>query len=517
MNNKVRTAIMMWTLGLLIPSAAYSQQQQQIGGQGVNQQILGQGVNQQNPGLGNVPQAGIAAENSSGWNIIPYVSLTETYTDDVDLDSNVKESDFITQVEIGTAIQRTGPRFNLALDYGLTYFYYPGLDGDKDEFRHNLLANSQTELVNELLYFDFNAGVTQTYIDPRDAFSTADSARTENRATIGIINASPYILRKIGGNFATVETRYEYTYIDSSQFANFNGLNLGNTQNTQFHEGSINFSSGSRFTRFTWGWESLYRQETSTNADNNNIYSSIVLGEYQVNRYFALLGEAGYTEREANFFGGRFSGLVWRAGARLTPGPRTVIEATYGEEFFGRTVYVEASYNVTENITITANYDDRFDTFRALFIDDFLNGPANGIDPVLNPLAVDFVRFRTATATISGVRGRSRFTLIADYSKTNANDNQQLLDTKRKSLSLNWTRQLAPRLSFSATALVFEEEFELQPQNDLFISFEGRFDYLLSENITGSIEYIHTNRKQRFFNFQQRGSNYVSLILGATF
>ena len=46
---------------------------------------------------------------------------------------------------------------------------------------------------------------------------------------------------------------------------------------------------------------------------------------------------------------------------------------------------------------------------------------------------------------------------------------------------------------------------------------ESRVDYDISENLTGSIEYIHTERRQSFLGFTQRGSNYVSLILGATF
>ena len=509
MNNKVRTAIIMWTLGTLVPSASYSQQQQPVVEPNIGQPVPAQAA---------LLQGANDEGESGGWNIIPFVTLTETYTDDADIDSVISESDVVSQLTIGTTIDRTGPRFNLALEYGLTYLYYPGLQGDKDEFRHELQANSQTEIVNDFLFFDLNAGVAQTYVDPRQAFSAIEIARTDNRATVAIINASPYVLRRIGGNFATVETRYEYTYIDTSQFSTFDGINLGDTFASETHAASINFNSGTRFSKFIWGWENIYSQERRTFGNANNLFSSVVTGEYKLNRSFALIGEAGYTRRESDFFDRTFKGLVWRVGGRLTPGPRTVIEATYGKEFFGETVNVDASYQITESIVLSGSYNDRFDSFRSLFVDDFLNGPANNpVDQVLNPIANEFVRFKTASVSVVGARGRSTISFLLDYAETSSSGGQQLLNTTRKTAGVIWTRRMSPRLTFTAGATFLEEVFQFQPGKDHFTSYEGRFDYLISENITGSIEYVHTDRDQRFFGFTQRGSNYVSLILGATF
>ena len=154
---------------------------------------------------------------AADWEIVPSLNIAEVYTDDVDLDSTFAQSDFVTQATLGTSIITAGPRFNLNLNYGLTYLYYPGLEGDKDEFRHNLLASSTAEVFRDFFFVDVNAGVTQQFVDRRAAFSTVSLVRTENRATVAIADVSPYIVNRVGGNFSTLTTRYRYSYVNSSR------------------------------------------------------------------------------------------------------------------------------------------------------------------------------------------------------------------------------------------------------------------------------------------------------------
>lgn len=451
---------------------------------------------------------------AADWDITPTLTLAEVWTDDVNLDSTFAQSEFVTQTTVGGIVTTAGPRINANINYALTHLFYPSLVGDKDEFRHNLLANSTTELARDFLFFDLNAGVNQQFADRRQAFSTVDITQTANRATVSIIDASPYTVNRINGNFAVLTTRYRFSYFDASRNITLNNIDFGDSTST-FHEGTITLASGTAFNRFTWEFYNQYRKQTITNGTDNDIYESSIDAEYQLNRKIALLGMFGYTKRNAGFGDAEFDGLIWNVGTRLTPGPRTVLEVRYGQEFFGRTYSVDGRYQITPNMVFTIRYDDRLQTFQSLILDDFQDGTGN--DAQVDQLFTDgeFTRYKRWNAAIVGVRGRSTVTVNASYDISEGESIDR--NYKRKALGVIWARQLSTRLTFNAGATLMEDDFQTQTQKDLFMAYEAGFDYQVSESITGRIEYIHTEREQALFNFVPRGSNFVRVQLGFVF
>lgn len=456
----------------------------------------------------------ISTVMAADWDVAPYFNIAEIYTDDVDLDSTFAKSDLVTQATFGTVMATEGPRFNLNADYGLTYIYYPGLEGDKDEIRHSLSANSQSELSRDFLYFDFNSRVSQQFLDRRSAFSSINITRTENRATLSIVDASPYAVKKIGGNFAVMTTRYGFSYIDLSQNITFAGEDLGGISST-FHEASVNIDSGTKFTKFTWGVENSYRYESITNRINNNIYTSIASGDYQYTRMIAFTASAGYQKRNAASGGIPFSGFVWRIGGRLTPGPRTIISGSYGKDFFGNNFNFDASYEISPRMSFQISYLDRFRTNQAIVLEDFQNGFTNPAEIRQSFVDDNFVRDKAWRASLQGVRGRSTFALFATLNITDSftDDN----DFTRRAFGIIWNRTLSTRLNINASVSLMEDDFESDPQKDVFMSYQGGFNYNLSENIVAGIEFIHTKRKQRLFDYRERASNFVSANIGVTF
>ncbi|MEZ5758734.1 MAG: TIGR03016 family PEP-CTERM system-associated outer membrane protein [Emcibacteraceae bacterium] len=452
---------------------------------------------------------------AADWQITPYLNVAEIYTDDVNLDAAFAQSDFVTQTTVGTRIDTTGPRFNLNLDYGLTHLFYPSLSGDKDEFRHNLQATAGSELVRDFVFIDFNASMTEQFIDRRAAFSTVSLARTTNRGTLSIIDVSPYTVNRINGNFATLTNRYRYSYIDLSRNITLTGVDLGESS-AQFHEVSSTLASGTRFTKFTWSWANSFRRERGSNTTDNDIYTSLASGDYQWTRQIAFIGQVGFLKRNSDFAGGTFSGVIWRAGGRLTPGPRTVLTATYGKEFYGNTFNFSGSYRLTDRIDLTVNYFDRYSSFQDIALNNVINGDNNPSVPVQQDVINNnFNRQKQWNAGIVGVRGRSTIGVSASYSKNTSNDVASTYI--RRAIGIDWTRRLSPRLSFNAAANLMEDDFFTDPGKDVFIAYSGRFDYTISQNITGTIEYIHTKRNQLFFNYVPRMSNYVSVAIGVTF
>ncbi len=83
--------------------------------------------------LAAVPVLSIKA-NAADWRLIPSIALSEIYTDNVDLDDNIQQSDFITQISPQISLTGSGPRLNVSLIYAPNYFYYPGDDDDNHDF-----------------------------------------------------------------------------------------------------------------------------------------------------------------------------------------------------------------------------------------------------------------------------------------------------------------------------------------------------------------------------------------------
>ena len=409
----------------------------------------------------------VSTSYAANWDIIPTLTVAEVYTDDVDLDSTFAQSDFVTQTTLGAIINAEGPRFNMNFNYGLTHLYYPGLEGDKDEFRHNLLGNMNSELVRDFVFIDVNAGVTQQFIDRRSSFSTVSIARSENRATVVVADVSPYVVNKVGMNFATLTTRYRYSYVDRFQNITIDGADLGGSSAT-FHEASTTLASGTRFTKLTWSFENLYRNEKSSNVRDNNVYTTTLFGDYQFTRKVAFIASIGYSKRNSNFGAADFSGIVWRAGGRLTPGPRTNIEATYGKDFGGNTFDLNASYRITPNITAALSFSDQYQSFQEFALDDLLNGTGAGGGVQQQIISDAFTRRQRWLGSVTGVRGRSTITFNASHEETTSEDPN--FTFTRLSAGVAWTRQLSPRASFTASAILMEDDFIIDSEKDVFVA-----------------------------------------------
>src|SRR5687768_6642170 len=78
--------------------------------------------------------AGIGAE----WRVTPSLTLSETYTDNVELNvQDEEESDFITEIAPGIALAGRGSRFLFDLGYRLQALVH-AQDGGRDRINHDL-------------------------------------------------------------------------------------------------------------------------------------------------------------------------------------------------------------------------------------------------------------------------------------------------------------------------------------------------------------------------------------------
>ncbi len=126
------------------------------------------------------------------WRLEPSVGASATLTDNVNQSPDNKESALILEVSPGFTLQSEGSRrVEATMSYYLSGVARFGGDDDND-INHNLNATGKAELMEDFLFVDANARVSQDLISL--VGSPADAAINDsNRATTASYSISPYI------------------------------------------------------------------------------------------------------------------------------------------------------------------------------------------------------------------------------------------------------------------------------------------------------------------------------------
>ncbi len=266
------------------------------------------------------------------WRFEPRVGASATYTDNVKQSSNNPENALILSVTPGFSLRSEGSRrIQASLQYGLTGVTRFGGESDNDLF-HNLNATGKAELVEDFLFLDGSAHVSQELISLLG--STADaSTNSSNRATVGTYSLSPYIRKRLG-TFATGQARYTAS---GAIFEN----NVGSSSNVNAF--TANLASGTRFNDFSWGLDYSIRKAENRNATNTTFERTSANVGYALSRKFRVFGSVG---QDSNEYLSRTAtdGSSYSVGFGWAPTRRTNVEAAVGKRYFGRTYSLSGSH-----------------------------------------------------------------------------------------------------------------------------------------------------------------------------
>lgn len=459
-----------------------------------------------------VAVSGLIVNASAGdWRVTPSITVIETYTDNVDLDASVKRGDFVTQVAPQISITGEGSRLNATFLYAPNYFFYPGDDDDKHELRHTLQANLNSELIRETFFVDASAGISQRFLDRRQAISSVSASRTDNRGTIQRYQISPYMVHRFG-SLATAQLKYSLGYIRQSKDPEQTTVNtiFGDTLS---HQGSLSVSSGSRFSTLNWTLSANYQTQNRENTANYETTTLRADSSYQLTNILTLLGSIGYQERDANGTSfANFSGFIWDAGFRIVPGPRTSLSFRYGNQYNGETYSLDAQYKITAKDSINLSYFDTINTFQSFAFDD---NTAVNIDPSLDSgfISGDLTRRKQWRLSVSGTRGRTSYSASSFH--FDSKSDQAVLDEERYGGAISIKRRLSPQLSISGAASYNSSKFSSDNVKDKFWSASVNMTYQISKSLMGDLGYVHSERDQSRFGNLNGGSNYISLSIRA--
>ncbi|MDP3123745.1 MAG: TIGR03016 family PEP-CTERM system-associated outer membrane protein [Thiobacillus sp.] len=292
------------------------------------------------------------AAQALDWRFEPNVGASATYTDNANSSATNPQDALILTVTPGFGLRSEGSRrVQASLQYGLTAVSRFGEDNSNDLY-HRLSAVGKAELVEDFLFIDGSANISQELISLLGPTADAET-NDSNRSTVGTYSISPYIQQRFG-TFANALVRY------TASGAIFENNTAADSSVNSLAAG---LSSGTRFNDLSWALDYSIRKAenrnattTAANADTTFERASATVG-YALTRQFRVFGTVGQdwndylstTETDGSFYS---AGFGW------SPTRRTSIEASAGKRYFGNTYSLSGSHRTRMTRWTVRYYED---------------------------------------------------------------------------------------------------------------------------------------------------------------
>ena len=304
-----------------------------------------------------VTSAETAQRPVGGWRFAPKFTVRETYTDNVGLSPRGQEkSDFVTEIIPGIVITNRAARSNLRVDYSLDYFIY-ARENERNTANHQLQGNADFEVVENLLFIDSNARISQQATSLLRPIGADSAASNSNNQTLRFFSIGPHFRRNIGRD-AVIDARYTL-----SQFSSSDKSSISNSRGHRFE---LSADSGPAFRELGWGVNFIDDRIDYKTAQDTTLDSLTGTLRYLVTPRFTALATAGYERNDYLTFGDKPQGAIWNIGFDWRPSQRTSLSATVGRRFFGNN-YSLAFRNVTRRTIWDLSYSQTLNTSRNAF------------------------------------------------------------------------------------------------------------------------------------------------------
>jgi len=139
-----------------------------------------------------------AAGPSPALSIVPRISVSERFTNNVALSRSNKKSELVTQISPGISIRSNSGRLKGFLDYSLDELIYArGTSGRQTQ--NALNSSAVLEAVDNFAYIDFSGSISQQAISALGLQSTNGSSINGNSTETSNFALSPYLKGNLGG------------------------------------------------------------------------------------------------------------------------------------------------------------------------------------------------------------------------------------------------------------------------------------------------------------------------------
>lgn len=283
-------------------------------------------------------EASTAPGAASPVRIVPTIGLSANATNNVNLSPTDKQSDLFLVVSPGISMSGQSGRVRGFLDYTLNASFSTNRSGETS-FTNALAANVRAEAVENWLFVDASASITQQYIDPFGTQSPDVSLTNSNRTEVSTVYVSPYIDGQIAGQVNYLG-RVFYTFTDSG---------TSEASNSTMWGGLLQFGSTTRWSRLSWGADFSYRAVDFTFGRDTFDQLNLLALKYAITDALEV-SLRGNWERSNVVSLDAETNFGWGGGLRWNPSPRTKLVLEYDQRIFGSSHLVSFEYRTPRTV-----------------------------------------------------------------------------------------------------------------------------------------------------------------------
>lgn len=271
--------------------------------------------------------------------ITPTLSANATLTDNVNLSSTNKQSALILGLTPGITLGWQLGRNQGFLNYGLSCYLYTAGGDSGCNLQSNLAANASVELVNNWLWVDASASISQQYISPFGSQSSDSSLNNSNRTQVTTVSVAPNVRGQIAGNVDYVgRAFYTVTNSGSSQAAD-----------SSLFGGILSFSATTRWSKLSWGLDLTYREVNFSDSRPEFDQLNILSLRYALFPELQISARANVeTSNLVSFDTETHTG--YGGGLRWSPSPRTNLVIEYDTRIFGSSHLYSFDYRTPRTV-----------------------------------------------------------------------------------------------------------------------------------------------------------------------
>jgi uncharacterized protein (PEP-CTERM system associated) len=289
-------------------------------------------------------------DNTPAWRIAPSISTDLTYTDNVALVKNNKQSDLVTRISPGIKVEGRGGHLTGSLDYYWQQYLY-ARDSERNGQQRSLRANGQAELIDQWFYVDGRGSISQQALSAFGTQSATNDVVNINRSETSTYQLSPYIKGHFSGG-ADYLLRFTGSRTKSAQ----GELSVGSGITTRAWNGRL--SGDSQFAKLGWAVDVM--QQTIDRSTARNTQSKRLTGtlQYKIDpqvRLSATLGRESddYSSVNARWRSVRGLGVDWAPTDRtsvILNKERRSFGDSYNASFTHRTALTAWTLSQSRNI-----------------------------------------------------------------------------------------------------------------------------------------------------------------------
>ena len=258
------------------------------------------------------------------WRVVPSVSLTETWSDNINLaNSEFARSDLVTEVTPTLTFTGRSSRATLDGTVSVPFLFYLHTGSFNDNYFPLADVRGRLEAIEKFFYVEGLVSVTQPFLTPFGAQPIDLTNATQNRYTSSVYRVSPYIQ---GGNPGVAQ----YLLRNDSTWANLDGEPI-KTSNSYTSEWTGRIDTP--VVPLGWRAEFDLVSVKFTDQDPQRTNVARVGPRYAYDPATLLSAHVGYEDNQYPL--SDYAGAVYGVGIEWQPTERTKVVGTWEHRFFG--------------------------------------------------------------------------------------------------------------------------------------------------------------------------------------